>query len=308
MKKFYYFSEKHLKFVEIKSFKGKISIFFSIAVLIVSSLIISGFFLLSNFYSSDGEVSALRLENKALKNKLLDLSTDYSKIQKELADLSELSNDLRLALNLTPLSEEEKKLGIGGSSNELSMDFFKLGSNLELTDALNYVDKIAREFEFEKSQYLELSEQLKENQNLYQSLPAILPTVGDYSKGNFGIRLHPILGKYRMHNGIDIVTDVGTPVYSPGNGEVIFVGRRGGYGLIIEIDHGFGYTTVYAHLSKTLVKKGKKVNRGDMIGKTGNSGLSSGPHLHYEVHHNGIAQDPMEFFFDDFGYFDTKNN
>src|SRR5690606_17786624 len=249
----YYFSEKHLKFVEIKSFKSKISIYFSLAVLLVSTLVISGYILFSSFSGQDKEVSALRLENKALKNKLLDLSTDYSIIQNELADLSEISNQLRLALNLNPLSEEEKKLGIGGSQTEISIDFLKLGSNLELSDALNYVDKITREFEFEKSEYLELSEQLNENQKLYESIPAILPTMGEYTKGNFGIRLHPILGRYRMHNGIDIVADVGTPVYSPGNGKVTFVGRRGGYGLTIEIDHGFGYTTVYAHLSKVLI-------------------------------------------------------
>lgn len=306
MKKYYYFSEKNLKFIEIKDFKSKVAIYFSLAVLVFTSAVIGGYFIFSDILNPQKDIAALRLENKALKNKLLELSSDYSLIQKELNEFSELGNDLRLALNLRPLSTEEKMLGIGGAGNDYSIEFLKLGKNLELSDALNYVESISRQLEFEKTQYLEISNKLSENEKLFAAIPAILPTIGDYTKDSFGIRLHPILRKYRMHNGIDIITDIGTPVYSPGNGKVSFVGRRGGYGLIIEIDHGFGYSTIFAHLSKALVKKGQSVVRGDLIANTGNSGLSSGPHLHYEVHHDGVAQDPMEFFFDDFGYFDTQ--
>jgi murein DD-endopeptidase MepM/ murein hydrolase activator NlpD len=117
------------------------------------------------------------------------------------------------------------------------------------------------------------------------------------------MRLHPILKVRRMHEGIDIVTDTGTPVHASGNGTVAFVGRNKGYGLEVEIDHGFGYRTIYAHLSSSKVKLGQKVNRGDIIAKTGNTGLSSGPHLHYEVHHNGVKQDPLDYFFDDLSIF-----
>ncbi len=120
----------------------------------------------------------------------------------------------------------------------------------------------------------------------------------------FGIRMHPILQINKMHDGIDIITDVGTPVYSSGKGVVEFAGNKGGFGLAIEIDHGFGYRTVYAHLSSVKVKQGQKVSRGDLIGNTGNSGLSSGPHLHYEVHHNGIKLNPVDFFFDETGFFE----
>lgn len=307
MKKFYYFSEKHLKFVEIKDFNVKVSLFLSLAVLLLSAAVIGGYFIFSDYFSPDKELSALRLENKALKSKLLDISTDYSHIQEELEKLSNLSDDLRLAVNLKPLSNDEKLLGIGGSANQFSIDFLKLGRNLELTDALKYVESISRQFEFEKNQYSEISEQLIENEKLFAAIPAILPTKGNYTKDSFGMRLHPILKKYQMHNGLDINTDVGTLVYAPGNGKVVFSGRRAGYGLMVEIDHGFGYTTIYAHLSKIIAKEGKQVKRGDLIAKTGNSGLSSGPHLHYEVQHNGVALNPIDFFFEDFNFFDTKN-
>jgi murein DD-endopeptidase MepM/ murein hydrolase activator NlpD len=97
---------------------------------------------------------------------------------------------------------------------------------------------------------------------------------------------------------------MGTPVYASGKGTIDFIGYRGGLGLAIEIDHGFGYRSIYGHLSGTNVKIGEKVMRGKLIAKTGNSGLSSGPHLHYEVHHNGVKQNPVEFFFDDLNFFE----
>jgi murein DD-endopeptidase MepM/ murein hydrolase activator NlpD len=120
--------------------------------------------------------------------------------------------------------------------------------------------------------------------------------------------LHPILRINKMHTGIDIINDVGTPVKATGKGKVTFVGIKGGYGLTIEIDHGFGYQTIYAHLSAVNVREGQNVNRYQSIGKSGNSGLSSGPHLHYEVLHNGQNLNPSEFFFDEYSYFESNNS
>jgi murein DD-endopeptidase MepM/ murein hydrolase activator NlpD len=108
---------------------------------------------------------------------------------------------------------------------------------------------------------------------------------------------------------MDFVTDVGTPVYAPGNGKVISVRRNGGYGLEVTIDHGYGYRTKYAHLSKSLVKRWQKVERGQIIAKSGNSGLSTGPHLHYEVSHNGRKLNPASFFINDLGFTElTRKN
>ena len=153
---------------------------------------------------------------------------------------------------------------------------------------------------------MEISNKLKENQKLYAAIPAIKPCNGTISDG-FGMRLHPILHIRRMHEGIDFIADEGTSVYATGNGVVDFVGYRGGFGLAVEIDHGFGYRTIYAHLSKTVVKEGQKVNRGQEIAKTGDSGLSTGPHLHYEVHHDGVALNPDQFFFGDLGFFELTS-
>jgi murein DD-endopeptidase MepM/ murein hydrolase activator NlpD len=114
------------------------------------------------------------------------------------------------------------------------------------------------------------------------------------------MRIHPVLHIYRPHAGIDIINDVGTPVYASGDGVVRFAGRtEGGYGVVVEINHGYGYSSLYGHLSKVLVHPGKTVRRGDLIGRSGRTGLVSGPHLHYEVRKNGARQNPVDYFFDD---------
>ena len=119
------------------------------------------------------------------------------------------------------------------------------------------------------------------------------------------MRMHPILKVYRMHDGVDIVVDTGTHVFAPGNGKVIFAGKKRGYGQVVELDHGFGYTTLYAHLSKIKVRKGEKVKRGDLLGLSGRSGeLATGPHLHYEVLHDGVHLNPENFIFSDMKAFD----
>ncbi len=303
MKKFYYFSEKSLNFLEIKHFKEKAIAVFISSVLLFSSILFGIFYLISNLSSKDDYLQSLKKENQLLKDKFLTLSNQYVRLESELTTLTGISNDLRLAVNLTPVSIEERKLGIGGS-NQISKLYEDLGS--DISDAIDIADKVLRKFEFEKVQYEEISSKLKMNNNLFESIPAIVPTEGRFSSESFGMRLHPILRINKMHNGIDIINDVGTIVKATGKGKVIFVGIKGGYGLTVEIDHGFGYQTIYAHLSTVSVREGQTVSRNQPIAKSGNSGLSSGPHLHYEVLHNGQNLNPSEFFFDEYNYFESN--
>ena len=303
MKKFYYFSEKSLNFLEIKHFKEKLIAIFTASVIIFSSLVLGIFYLVSTLVNNDNDITNLRNENKELKQKIVRLSEKYSVLENDLLAITETSNQLRLATNLTPINPDERILGVGGSS---PLEKYYNQFSGEVSDALEYVDKVSKRFEFEKSQFNEIVNKLSENKRFYESIPAIVPTEGKYSSDSYGMRVHPILGVNKMHNGIDIVNDVGTNVKATGKGKVVFVGAKGGYGLTIEIDHGFGYRTVYAHLSKTLVREGQSVKRGDLIAKSGNSGLSSGPHLHYEVLHHGENLNPIEFFFDEYSYFESN--
>ncbi len=304
MKQFYYFSKNKLKFIEIRSFYRKfvfLTVFFSI---LLTFFIFSGYFILNEFINPDAKIKSLQAENRELSRIFNSLLDQYKELDAELDYLTRVNNDLRLSLNLNPITSTDEEIGVGGrlfpevhpsSSKEL---------NFVLNELDFYINKVGSKVNLEKNNYSDLEEALKYNNKLYDAIPAIKPTNGAFGD-KFGMRLHPILKINRMHNGIDIITRVGTEVYAPGAGKVIFTGRRDGYGRTIEIDHGFGYKTLFAHLSKVLVKKGQLIKRGDLIALSGKSGnLTTGPHLHYEIRHNGIALNPRNFMFDDLKLFE----
>jgi len=306
MKKLFYFSKANLKYIEIKHFKLKL-----FTVLVSSSIIFAILLVVIYYFFGIGSnpnltISSLKNENQELKKEINRITESYQKMAAEIEEISALNSELRVSANLQPISSEERLLGVGGSAEYLY-------SNLNIRDVevknlLNSVEEMIRSVEFEKNQSLQIANRLSMNAELQKCIPAVKPTVGNYSIDGFGMRRHPILGIRRFHNGIDINCDYGTTVRAPGNGKVVVVERRSGFGLVIEIDHGFGYRTIYAHLSKATVKEGENIKRGQTIAKSGNSGLSSGPHLHYEVHHDGISLDPTNFFFDDLTFFDLDTS
>jgi murein DD-endopeptidase MepM/ murein hydrolase activator NlpD len=203
-----------------------------------------------------------------------------------------------LLADIPKLDEDMRKAGAGGSDERI--DFTSSASvNTLLNNLRGNVERAERELKLQTTSYEEINSAYKRNKIRFAHLPAIKPMVGFYSKKDFGIRLHPLLGIYRKHEGIDIINDVGTPIYASADGRVDFTGRQGGYGLAIEVDHGYSLKTLYGHLSKILVREGQQVKRGELIARSGNTGLSKGPHLHYEVRVNGVAQNPTEYFFDD---------
>ena len=306
MKKFFYFSDSSLEFVEIKNAKTKFISYLAISAVILTIVTFTGYLLISSLTSSSKSHAFLMHENDMLKQELTKVASRFENLRSGIDSLVFVNDQLRVSANLEPIQPEMRLVGVGGNDLDYSTRFSISSGNHNLNDAIELVDEITRKFEFEKSQHQEIAKQFKTNEELFESIPALKPTAGNYSYNSFGMRLHPILKRYKRHEGLDINTDRGTPVFAPGKGKVIFVGRRGGYGLAVEIDHGFGYNTFYAHLSKSLVKKGQHITRGDLIAKTGNTGLSSGPHLHYEVRHNGVKLNPVDFFFDDVNFFALK--
>ncbi len=306
MKKLYYFSKSKLQFIEIRNYKAKLTIYFSMSVILFSSIIFGSYYFINNVTNSQRSLRSLKEENKELRYNLGNMMVKFQTLNNSLDSLSKINNDLRIAANLSPISRDENMLGIGGGSFDNSVDFLNNPTEEKLKQVLSLVDNVTRKVAFEKEQYVEISAKLKENKKLFAAIPAIRPCLGRVTDG-FGMRMHPILHILRMHEGIDFEAEVGTPVYATGNGVIKFVGHRGGYGLAVEINHGFGYETVYAHLSKAEVKEGQRVKRGQEIAKTGDTGLSTGPHLHYEVRHNGIALNPDQFFFGDLGFFELTS-
>ncbi len=246
------------------------------------------------------QMSILTAENAVLKGQLHELSRKSSAVQGSVERLADRGNELRLKVDLPKIEGDRNAPPIGGSVQPSDFASLSQDAGSALSEARKVMDRLEREVQLQQSSYKEIAEKIQYNKGLFAHLPAIKPIQGYSIPNSFGMRIHPVLGVYRMHEGIDILNDVGTPVYATGDGTVRFAGRTdGGYGTIVEITHGYGYTTLYAHLSKVLVRSGQTVRRGDVIAKSGRSGLVSGPHLHYEVRYNGVMQNPSDYFFND---------
>lgn len=179
--------------------------------------------------------------------------------------------------------------------------------NGEYLDTLTYIgDKLSNiEIKLERANYRfrKLILQIGVNNDRLRHTPAIQPISNDdlrRTSSGFGMRMHPIYNIPKFHHGMDFVARVGTPVYATADGIVEITSRSFyGYGKYVKIDHGFDYQTAYGHMDDIHVKRGQKVKRGDMIGTVGNTGLSTGPHLHYEVIHKGRRVDPINYYFHD---------
>ncbi len=304
MKRYYYFSHTKLKFEEIKKFKGKVAIGLLIASIFFGAVISTSIYFVFRLNNPEMQIEYLKKQNKLLVDKLETYEEKILQFDEEFNNLQKTNKQLRLRANLEPLDEIDYEVGIGGSRSEnysefSSVDVADLVSNLD-----NLVNSLSHKLTIEKKNYNEIVSKFEFDNELYDAIPAIAPINAQYGD-RFGLRFHPILKITRMHNGLDFIADVGTNVYAPGNAIVTFAGQKEGYGNTLILNHGFGYTTVYAHLNSIDVKEGQKVKRGDLIATSGNSGqLTTGPHLHYEVRHNGIALNPRNFIYDDIKLFD----
>lgn len=235
--------------------------------------------------------SSLLSENKKLKNTIVELNRKIDKIHKSLAEINETERKLMIASGI----DLEYEYATGGAEVNNIKNIVK-GEQSNLGSLLNLTNELLEKVRFQKEKFDLLTKELNEKKELAKHIPAIVPMDGVFSSHNFGMRLHPILRRWRMHEGIDINGLYGTPVVASGAGTVKFVGWNGGLGLCVTIDHGFGYETTYGHLAKATVREGQKVVRFQKIGECGSTGLSTGPHLHYEVSFNGEKQNPIYYF------------
>ena len=300
-RRFYVFSSSSLDFREVRFFRSKI---FGSGLLV--GLLVIGLLLVVNHFTGDwlgvgfDRLERLSAENRTLRDQIETLSQRMSTVQKSLDRLHMRGNELRLLADLEKIDEDTRSASVGGANLASSNAFLTGEAGRVLTAAQSMIDKLLREVRLQQSSYDEIARQHDRNKEYFAHMPAIKPMHGYYTLNGFGMRIHPVLGVYRMHEGADIINDVGTPVYAAADGVVRFAGRtQGGYGQVVEISHGYGFTTLYAHLSKSLVQPGRTVKRGELIALSGRSGLVSGPHLHYEVRRHGAMQNPVDYFFDD---------
>ena len=164
------------------------------------------------------------------------------------------------------------------------------------------MDMLDRQLYVQIKSFDELQKLAETNKDRIRHIPSIQPIAQKHMRkmaSGYGTRRDPIYGTRKFHEGLDFAADKGTPVYATADGKVVNASWESGYGNLVEIDHGYGYVTRYAHLSKFKVKEGQTVKRGDLIAETGNTGKSTGPHLHYEVRYNGAPQNPINYYFMD---------
>ncbi|HTR80887.1 MAG TPA: M23 family metallopeptidase [Bacteroidota bacterium] len=303
-RKLFYYSEESVSFVEARGFKLKFS-----AIMVVLVFAGLGIIFGVNHYLGDvlgidvDRVNFLATENKLLKEEVKTLSARLSDMSTTMDRLADRDNQLRLAVNLPRVDEDTREIGIGGTKPLTNAGLVSKDASDLMSFADHLLNKLDREIVFEQQSYQDIYKKSKFNKDLFAHIPAIKPMAGTYNIHDFGMRLHPILGIMRMHEGVDIMNDAGTPVVATGDGVVESAGNTGGgYGIAVEINHGFGYKTWYAHLGRPIVHPGQKVRRGEIIAYSGSTGLSTGPHLHYEVRLNGVKKDPVNYFIDDADY------
>lgn len=308
-KKLFFYSEDSVSFVEARGYRVRLVVV--IAVCTIAVLGLGG--VVNNYFGDFLKIgfrttTALSSENAILKERVKTLNARLVSIASTMQKLAESDNLLRTEVNLPKIDLETRSFGTGGVPADEYAGLVSGDANDLLSTSAVLLSKIEKEVAFQKQSYSEIDQKKDENKVLFASLPAIKPMRGTYSYHGFGMRRDPFLGTMRPHEGVDIHNDVGTPVYATGNGVVELAGNTGSsYGVALEINHGFGYKSWYAHLSRCVAHSGQHVKRGDLIAYSGNTGRSTGPHLHYEVRKNGIQQNPVEYFVDDVDFEKIKS-
>ncbi len=243
----------------------------------------------------------LRQANAQMETRLEMLERRSDEALAVMEDIAARDNNFyRVLMHADPLTRGDRFAGLERQRYYESLDSM---SSMELyrtvSRKLDHLDNMlytqSKSFDYLRDRALHQNERLA-------CVPAIQPISEKYLKtmaSGYGYRHDPVYGTTRFHAGMDFSSDVGTPVYATGDGVVTFSDWQSGYGKLIEINHGYNYTTRYAHLSATLVREGQAVHRGDLIGRVGNTGKSTGPHLHYEVRFKGEPQNPVNYYFMD---------
>jgi len=253
-------------------------------------------------FSRNSEISQLREENAVLHSQIQQFQEKLLNMRKRLTELEQIDDRLRTMLNLPVLTEDVRKVGVGGTEEidvSANIGVNKSSVNQTLMEDIGLLEKLEREIKLERQSYQKLLTIVERREDSLRFLPVLRPVPNSRITDGFGNRLHPILKKIRFHKGVDLAAPAGTPIIAPADGYVTFAGRNGGFGKFVQINHKYGFETYYGHLHKIYVRPGQFVKRGDKIGEVGNTGLSTNPHLHYEVHYKGKAINPINYFLPD---------
>lgn len=269
---------------------------------LLSGIIIGGgSLLIFIYYFGSPREKAVIKENQLMR-------TQYDLLSKRLDEALGVMNDIqqrddnmyRAIFHADPIAPSIRYSGVRGSGRY--DDLMQISNPDLILQTTKKVDLLSKQLYVQSNSFDELVEMTKSQKDRLAHIPSIQPISDKYLKqmaSGYGMRIDPIYGTVKFHSGMDFASDTGTPVYATGNGTVIYADWKEGYGKCMIIDHGYNFQTLYAHLSEYKVRIGQKVMRGEQIAEVGNTGKSTGPHLHYEVHVKGQPDNPAKYYFMD---------
>ena len=297
----YYYDTQTLSYKRIQLSKlektKKYLIFFSSSIFL-SLVIIIMFF---QFFDSPKE--------KRLKDEIYNLTSQYyvinnnmKQIEVVLDDIQERDDNIyRTIFEADPIPNSIRKQGFGGVNRYKKFEGYS--NSKIIINTTRKIDQLTKQLYLQSKSFDEIINLAKNKSEMLASIPAIQPVSNknlSRMASGYGYRIHPIYKTRKLHTGMDFSTKTGTEIYATGDGVISKIRRsKRGYGNHVKINHGFGYETLYAHMSKYIVKRGQKVKRGEVIGYVGNTGTSVAPHLHYEVHKDKRRINPVNFYYND---------
>jgi murein DD-endopeptidase MepM/ murein hydrolase activator NlpD len=297
----YIFNHKTLSYEKVHHrFRDKVrkvlsyvltSVFFSFIVLVIGFSVIDS----PKEKKLKREIAQLELQYDLLNNRM-------GEVNQVMQDMASRDNNIyRVVLDADPIPADVRAAGYGGADRYKDLQGFT--SSELMTETTRKMDQLVRQIYVQSRSFDEIEKLAKNKEQMLACMPAIQPIDNKQLKGilsGFGMRMHPIYKVEKMHTGIDFGAAEGTPIYATGDGVVERADNlEQGYGNHVVINHGFGYQTLYAHMSRIAVTVGLKVKRGQIIGYVGSTGESTGFHLHYEVIKNGVKVNPISYFFND---------
>ncbi len=296
----YYYNPQTSTYEPVKS--TPLNKFLKIGGFLASSLIFASVLFYAGYSLLDSP------KERELKREIDQMSLQYEILQERMGQVSVVLKDIqvrddsiyRALFYADPISPDIRQAGYGGVDRYENLKDYR-NSEIMIKSAKK-IDEISKTLIVQSKSYEELLDLAKSKSEMMASIPAISPINSkNLHKGisGFGSRIHPVYKIKKSHKGIDFAAPTGTPIYATGNGIIRDTGKERGYGNMVKIDHDYGYETLYGHMSKIKVKKGQKIKRGEIIGYVGNTGISTGPHLHYEVIKNDRPVNPINFFFND---------
>ena len=271
------------------------SVFLSLAAVLVTSLYL--IYEYNDVKSKVGELQSVREELMEQKAQVQNFALNMIDYKRQMFLLRDLDTKLRRVVSLGPRDKAQQLLGIGGPDELGLQNLTSMGEKKQeeaLKEMHNELTQLKGAASKQETSLQMLIEYFEDKRSLYASTPSVWPVRG-WVTSAFGNRTSPFSGIVKFHEGMDIAAQTGTPVVSPADGVVIKAGFGTGYGNMVEISHGYGIRTIFAHNSRLNVKAGQHIKRGDVISYVGDSGSSTGPHLHYEVRVNGLPVNPVRY-------------